>query len=144
VDEELLEIRQYSGAGYKPLIDYGAWRVAILRWEEASLPGNITCMERHTQTDEVFVLLEGQATLILGGNSINVDSIQPQRIESGKLYNVKQDAWHTVLLSRDASILIVENRNTGEDNTEYCSLSPDLKKAIISLSRGGSLRPNQK
>lgn len=138
MDEELLEIRQYSGAGYQPLIDYGAWRVAILRWEEASLPGNITCMERHTQTDEVFVLLEGQATLILGGNSIKVDGIHPRKVDPGMLYNVKQDAWHTVLLSRDASILIVENRDTGKDNTEYCSLSPELKKAIMSFSRGGS------
>ena len=133
MDEGLLEIRQYSGAGYQPLIDYGAWRVAILRWEEASLLGNITCMERHTQTDEVFVLLEGQATLILGGNSIKVDSIQPQKIEPCKLYNVKQDAWHTVLLSRDASILIVENRDTGEDNTDYCSLTREQRQGIQSL-----------
>jgi ureidoglycolate hydrolase len=111
--------------------------VAILRWEQASLPENIEMMERHTQTDEVFVLLEGKATLILGGNSTMVDGIQSQELELCKLYNVKRNAGHTVLLSRAASILIVENCDTGVDNSEYCSLSKEFKEEIISLSKGG-------
>jgi ureidoglycolate hydrolase len=138
MDERLLEIRQYTGEGYRPLIDFATWRVALLRWEESLLPENIGMMERHTETDEVFVLLEGQATLILGGNSEKVDGIHPQELEVGKLYNVKQDAWHTIQLSQDASILIVENRDTGEENTEYCRLSGEFKQEIISLSKGGS------
>ena len=138
MEEELLEIRQYSGQGYQPLIDYGTWRVAILRWDEWSLPEKVDSMERHTQTDEVFVLLEGQATLILGGKGGNVEGVTPQWMEKGKLYNVKQNAWHSILLSRDAAVLIVENRDTGVDNTEYCRLSEDFKKEIISLSKGGS------
>jgi ureidoglycolate hydrolase len=133
MDNETLEITQYTGEGYQPLIDFGTWRVAILRWAEGSLPENIETMERHTQTDEVFILLEGQATLVLGGNSVRVDGIHPQKLEPNKLYNVKQNAWHTLLLSRDASILIVENRDTGEDNTEYCPFSQEYKKEIQQL-----------
>ena len=135
MDENLLEIRQYTGEGYRPLIDYADWRVAILRWEESLLPQNIGMMERHTQTDEVFVLLEGQATLILGGNSERVESIQVQDLAISTLYNVKQNAWHTILLSQDASILIVENRNTGEDNTEYFRLSREIKKIIFEIGK---------
>jgi ureidoglycolate hydrolase len=92
-------------------------------------------MERHTQTDEVFVLLEGQATLILGGNSERVESIQVQDLAISTLYNVKQNAWHTILLNQDASILIVENRNTGEDNTEYFRLSREFKKMILEIGK---------
>jgi ureidoglycolate hydrolase len=135
MDENLLEIRQYTGEGYRPLIDYADWRVAILRWEESLLPQNIGMMERHTQTDEVFVLLEGQATLILGGNSDRVESIQVQDLAISTLYNVKQNAWHTILLSQDASILIVENRDTGEDNTEYFRLSREFKKMILEIGK---------
>ena len=72
---DLIEIKCYDGKGYQPLIDFDSWRVAILRWEEASLPGNIGFMERHTQTDEVFVLLGGKATLILGGKGANIEGI---------------------------------------------------------------------
>ena len=137
MDERLLEIRQFSGKGYQPLVDFRTWRVAILRREDTSPPGNIESMERHTHTDEVFVLLEGEAVLILGGNSAKVDGIYPHKLEPCKLYNVKQNAWHTALLSRDVSILIVENCDTGVENTEYFALTQAQKQDIISLSRVG-------
>jgi hypothetical protein len=135
MDESLLEIRQYNGEGYQPLIDFGAWRVAILRWLEGLLPERQEYMECHTQTEEVFVLLEGQAVIILGGNAEKVDGVYPQVMEKRKLYNVKQDTWHTVLLSRDASVLIVENNDTGKDNTEYCTLTPEQKREIMGLGK---------
>jgi len=137
MDERLLEIRQFSGKGYQPLIDFNTWRIAILRWEGTFPPGNIKSMERHTQTDEVFVLLEGEALLILGGNGVGVDGIYPQKLETCKMYNVKQNAWHTILLSKDVSILIVENCDTGVENTEYFALTQVQKQDIISLSRVG-------
>ena len=136
MDERLVEIRAYDGAGYQPLIDYGAWRVAILRWEQSMLPERMEIMERHTQTDEVFVLLNGQATLILGGNHPNVEGICQQVMEKGKVYNVKRNAWHNIMLSRDASILIVENQDTGQENTEYCKISQEIKQEILSISSG--------
>jgi ureidoglycolate hydrolase len=127
---DLIEIKCYDGKGYQPLIDFGSWRVAILRWEEASLPGNIGFMERHTQTDEVFVLLGGKATLILGGKGANIEGIFSQVMEMGEVYNVKQHVWHTVILSRDASILIIENQDTGFENSEYCNLSKKQRKDL--------------
>ncbi len=133
MEENLLEIRQYNGEGYHPLIDFGAWRVAILHWEQSLLAEEIKLMERHTQTDEVFVLLEGQATLILGGRQGRVEGVYPQVMEKDKLYNVKRNAWHTVVLSRDASILIVEDRNTGKENTEFCILRGEFRKEIVEL-----------
>ena len=136
MDERYLEIGEYKGEGYQPLIQFGDWRVAILRWEQGLQAERIEFMERHTQTDEVFVLLEGQATLILGGINGTVEGVFPQEMENGKLYNVKQGVWHTVLLSRDASILIVEDRDTGKENTEYCKLIEEFRKEIEAL--GGS------
>lgn len=129
----LLGIEEYRGEGYRPLIDFGAWRVAILNWEPGLRPEEIDCMERHTQTDEVFILLKGWATLIIGGNQETVDDIQAEVMASGKLYNVKQSTWHTALLSRDASLLIVENRDTGKDNSEFFQLTPEQKWVILKL-----------
>ena len=136
MDETLVEIREYDGAGYQPLIDYGAWRVAILRWEQSMLPEKMEFMERHTQTDEVFVLLNGQAKLILGGNHAIAEGVCQQVMEKGILYNVKRNAWHTIMLSQDASILIVENLDTGQKNTEYSKISQEIKQEILSLSSG--------
>ena len=133
MEDQLLEIREYHGEGYRPLIDFGSWRVAILRWEPGSRADQIECMERHTQTDEVFVLLKGWATLLIGGNQGKVDNIQAELMASGKLYNVKQNTWHSALLSRDASILIVENRDTGEGNSEFFRLTAEQRQVILEL-----------
>lgn len=133
MEDELMVIREYQGEGYRPLIDFGSWRVAILRWEPGSRAEEIQSMERHTQTDEVFVLLEGRATLVIGGNQGIVDEIQAKVMASGKLYNVKQNTWHTALLSRDASILIVENCDTGVSNSEFCQLTGGQRQVILGL-----------
>ena len=61
IPETLLEIREYNGAGYQPLIDYDTWRVAILRFIDDLAPQDLTKMQRHNETDEVFVLLSGRS-----------------------------------------------------------------------------------
>ena len=137
MDDRLLVVRRYEGGGYRPLIDFASWRVAILRWDPSMEPDQITFMERHTETDEVFVLLRGKAKLILGGNSTSVEDINAQELEACSLYNVKQNAWHTVILSEDATILIVEESNTGKTNTEYCDLAKKFKQTIIDLNNNG-------
>jgi ureidoglycolate hydrolase len=139
MDEKMLEIRDYQGSGYRPLIDYGEWRVAVLRFLDDLQPERIESMERHTETDEVFVLLCGQGVLILGGTGAEVESIFPQVMESGKIYNVKRNAWHTILLSRDASVLLVENRDTGKHNSEFTSLSTDQRRSIVEKAQKESI-----
>lgn len=135
MDETVLEIRKYNGKGYQPLIDFGEWRVAFLRYLDNIQPDLINSMERHTQTDEVFVLLNGRGTLIMGGNDTEVDSICSQQMENGKVYNIKCHAWHTILLSRDATVLLVENRDTDIHNSEYASLSPTQQTQIREIAR---------
>ena len=135
MDESLLEIQDYDGAGFKPLIFFGGWRVAILRYLDELQPDRIDSMERHTETDEVFVLLRGRGTLILGGNGIKCEGVLSQPMEIGRLYNVKRLAWHTVLLSNDASVLLVENRDTDEHNSEYDKLSAEQRSRLMETAR---------
>lgn len=131
MDAKLLEICEFTGIGYKPLIDFGTWRVAILNYIDELIPGEIARVERHLETDEVFVLLAGQAVLFMGEGDPEVTQLHPQVMEPGKMYNVKRNAWHTNVLSRDASILLIENRDTGTANTEYAPLTTDLRRFIV-------------
>lgn len=125
-----LEILDYDGEGYMPLVDFGDWRVAMLRFLDDLQPDRIDSMERHTETDEVFVLLRGSGVLIMGGSHAQVKGIYPQVMEQGIIYNVKRNAWHTILLSRDACVLLVENKDTSTHNSEYASLSPHHRRLI--------------
>jgi ureidoglycolate hydrolase len=134
MDEKLLEIHEYTGIGYKPLIDYGTWRVAVLRYIDELIPERIGKVERHNETDEVFVLWAGQAVLFLGEGDEDVTKLTPLVMEPHKMYNVKRGAWHTVVLSRDASILLVENRDTSTENSSYFTLGDSLRKVIVETS----------
>jgi len=132
--EEILKIEEYDGMGYKPLVDYGSWRVAFLRFIDELIPENIQKLERHVETDEVFVLLEGKAVLFLGEGDRELQKLHFQEMEPGKLFNVKKNAWHACVLSKDATILLVENRDTGKENTDYLPLNPLQKKSLIEIS----------
>lgn len=135
MNEQLLEIHTFHGEGYKPLIDYEGWRVAFLRYIDELEPGAIHRVERHLKTDEVFVLLNGQAVLFIGDGEDHVWELVAHTMQSGQLYNVKQNAWHTIVLSRDATILLVENRDTGELNSEYCTLNTAQRALIQKTAR---------
>jgi ureidoglycolate hydrolase len=125
VHESLLEIRQYEGLGYQPIIDYGAWRVAILRYHPELEPQAISSMQRHDETDEVFVLLAGRCILFLGDGDAEIGTLHAVDMQPLQAYNVKQRAWHTHTLSRDAVVLIVENRDTSSANSPTRPVLPD-------------------
>jgi hypothetical protein len=136
ISEKLLEIRDYTDEGYRPVVDYEAWRVAVLNFSDDLLPENLTRMQRHNETDEVFVLLRGRCILFLGEGDKEITSIHAEDMSLFKIYNVKKAAWHTHTLSRDAMVLIVENRDTTFDNSPFCNLTGMFQKTICNLTKG--------
>jgi hypothetical protein len=126
----LIEIKGFEGQGYEPLVDFGTWRVAALRYLDEIAPDHINSMERHTATDEVFVLAKGIGMLVLGGNSKRVDEIQTIIMEIGKVYNIKVNCWHNIILSEDAHVIIIENQDTNDKNTDHCQLSNGLQRKL--------------
>jgi hypothetical protein len=63
---EGIEVLDYSGPNYKALTAFGSWRVAFLNHGDKFAPERPERLERHMETDEVFVLLDGSATLFEG------------------------------------------------------------------------------
>jgi mannose-6-phosphate isomerase-like protein (cupin superfamily) len=127
IDSRLVEISEYTGEGYRPLVDYGEWRVAILRYIDELAPENITFLERHNETDEVFVLLEGRCTLLIGDG----EEIHAVKMEPYKVYNVKRGVYHSHTLSKDAIVLVVENCDTGAWNSDRMSLGEEQRERTL-------------
>ena len=92
--ENLLEVKTYTAAGYKPVIDFGAWRVALMRSCTDCLPQNIKHFGCHDETDEVFVLLQGRCILFVADGHETAGTIHAQDMEPGKVYNVKHRQRH--------------------------------------------------
>jgi ureidoglycolate hydrolase len=135
IDEHLLEIHDCEGTGYKPLIDFDKWRVAILRYSDELLPERIITMQRHNETDEVFVLLEGRCILFIGEVNDTISSITGIDLEPQKIYNVKRGVWHSHTLNNDASVLIVENRDTTSQNSPKKFLNDDQRQRLTDITR---------
>ena len=135
VPEKLLEVREYKKEGYSPVVDYGAWRVAILNYNDQLLPENLTAMQRHNETDEVFILLRGGCILFIGDGDQKVTDIFAENMQPFKVYNVKKSTWHTHTLTKDAMVLIVENRETTFDNSPFCPLSDRQRQMLVNQTR---------
>lgn len=118
----MLEVYEWSGEGFKPLVFADGWQAALLNWEPLFDRRNLDEIERHNHSDEVFVLLRGRASLFTrraGGALAAVE------MEAGKIYNVPAGVWHNLVATRDASFLIVENRDTHVHDTEIRPITDD-------------------
>ena len=133
MDKAVLEVAEFTTVGFKILVPFKSWRVSTLCYTDDMFPTELSRMERHMQTDEVFVLLKGEATLMLGDNGPAIGQVETIRMEPLKSYNVRQAAWHGVIVSRDAVILLVENVDTGNSNSEYFDLTAEHKEIYRSV-----------
>ena len=113
IEKNGIEIYNYLGESYKTAMSFGEWRVAYLNHGEVFKEENFVRLERHLETDEVFMLLEGEATLVVGMDLERID------MEQHKVYNIPKGVWHHVMTKPETRIFIVENADTDVDNSEY-------------------------
>lgn len=133
--ETLIEIREHNGLDYKPLVDTQSWRVALMNYTPDLTPDKITRMQKHTETDEVFVLMKGRCILFIGEGDENITEVRAMDMELYKLYNVKKGVWHSHTFSEDARVLIVENQDTTDENSPFIGLSKNQCKELVELAK---------
>ncbi|QGP90840.1 hypothetical protein MGLY_01510 [Neomoorella glycerini] len=129
--EEMLQVASHAGEGYRPVIYFGAWRVALLNDAPEFRPEALGKIEKHLLTDEVFVLVGGKGLLIVADGDDAPGKVYCTWMEPGKVYNVRQGVWHWVLTERVTKMLIVENRDTSVDNSRYARLTPVQIEVIL-------------
>ena len=108
-----ISIEEFDLEGFCPLVSFNGWRVAVANFCERLLEENISKLERHLKTDEVFILLEGEAVLHIG--------MEMQRVpmQTGKIYNVHCGEWHAISMLPNTKVAIIENDDTSPANTDY-------------------------
>lgn len=130
MERELIDIIKILREGYTPLVDYQTWRVAVLKFCDDVRADRLNSMQRHLETDEVFVLLEGSCVLISGGNEERPEVVECVKMEKNQLYNVKKGVWHTHALDEEGSVLIIENQDTCDKNSPTELLNREQIEAI--------------
>ena len=122
-----VEIVEYKGPSYKPVIQSDAdWMAAIMNgWKDSwSIPERI---EKHLNSDELFVLLAGKALMVTGGFGKEPGRISVLNMKKNLLYNVKKGIWHITLMRKDGKFLIIERKDV---KTRRVPLTDAQKKRI--------------
>jgi len=111
----------WDGEGYQPFVSHRDWLVALMNWEPRFDIMNVGKVERHNQTDEVFILTRGRGVLFIDDD----ENIQVFYMEPGIIYSVTSGTWHNVIGTRESSWLIVESNDTSEENTDFRELTAE-------------------
>lgn len=125
-----IEITEFQEAGYKPLVDYEAWRVAVLKFCDDLRLENVKTMQKHLETDEVFILVKGKCRLFLGGSGEKPGKIEKVDMIPGRVYNIKKGVWHNHIMDEEGEVVIVENSNTSDDNSPIVPLTEKQLKEL--------------
>lgn len=126
-----LEILNHDEPGYKPLIDFSTWRVALLNSPSMYLPENVTYYDRHLETDEVFILLSGSVGILTAGQGEKPQDPHVCWMRDGNLYNVKKNTWHTLYMMPESKLAIIENVGTGIINSPRYYFSFEEKEYLL-------------
>jgi len=137
-DPRLIEVSSCLVYDYSPLVDSGQWCVAAICASERNSADAIGQMERHNETDEVFVLMSGKSVLFVaagqcGGGIGRINSVE---MEPLRVYNVKRGVWHACALAPGSVVLVVESSGTGRSNSHYAQLTTDQRRLVVDACAG--------
>ena len=135
MEKKLVETASYKEPGFKAAVRYGGWRIGILNYCEGFGKDSLNSYEKHFDTDEAFVLLSGKAVLFLGDGEDTFGTVQSIEMCQGTIYNIKKNIWHTQVMSEDGSILVVENADTGLDNSQVVTFDAEFRQKLYAACK---------
>jgi mannose-6-phosphate isomerase-like protein (cupin superfamily) len=127
---QLIETYLHEGEGYNPFFIKDDWQVAQLNYVKEQDPEHIIKMDMHLLTDEIFILLKGNAVLIGAFEREGVLIFECKKMLAGITYNIPVNTWHNVAMERKASMIIVEKSNTHLGDFVYRKLNREEEEAL--------------
>lgn len=127
---------EFDAVGYAPVVDFQTWRVAMLNYIDELEPDQIDNFQCHNETDEVFVLLSGKCILFCAelDDANNIVNIVSWNMQALKTYNIKRGVYHTHTLTEDAKVLIIENRDTGDENSPKIMIDDPIRDKLVKIT----------
>ena len=120
-----MEILKYAfvGEGLTRVFENEKWMVGIKNWKPMNDIANINNLERHNETDELFILLNGQCTLLFANETADGLDIQAVEMEPMKVYNIPRTLWHNTVTRKDTKLALIEDSSTGSANSDNLDLT---------------------
>ena len=122
-----MEILKYSfeGEGMTRVFENAKWMVGIKNWKPMNDITGIDRLERHNETDELFVLLNGKCTLVFANETEEGLKIEYVPMEPIKVYNIPATLWHNTVTQKDTKLCLIEDSATGAANSNELMLTAE-------------------
>jgi len=130
-----IESYEFSGEGMHRVFENEKWTVGIKNWKPANDITGIDMLERHNQTDELFVLVAGSCTLISAKETPEGLQLSKVVMEPNKVYNIPATLWHNTITTKDTKMILIEDSSTGMDNSDLYTLSAKEIEAVQKLAQ---------
>ena len=115
----------YKSEGMNRVYENEKWTVGLKNWKAANDILGIDCLERHNQTDEIFVLLSGECTLIFANETSDGLDLDAVKMEPYKVYNIPAALWHNTVTQKDTKLVLIEDSSTSMDNSDILPLNEE-------------------
>ena len=110
------------------------WIIGIKNWKPTNDISCIDCLERHNETDELFILLSGTCILIYANENGGDLDIKTVRMAPLKVYNIPATLWHNTITQKDTKLALIEDSATGQNNSNVLTLNADQITLVKKLA----------
>ena len=115
--------KRHDGEGLARAYENGAWMAGLKNYKPANDADLFTEIERHRESDELFLLLEGSCVLLSALEDNGCLRFEALAMERGVLYVIPSLLWHTTITRPGARLALVEAPSTGAANSDVRALS---------------------
>lgn len=123
-------IHEFQEQGMNRVYENPSWMVGIKNWKPMNDISGIDRLERHNETDELFILLNGQCTLLFANEQSKGLKIEYVPMEAGKVYQIPAGLWHNTVTQKDTKLALIENSSTCAANSDELLLTQEQIKEI--------------
>ena len=123
----------YGEKGLNRVYENEKWMVGIKNWKPENDVTGIDCLERHNETDELFILLAGRCTLLYANEENGELLMEAVEMETQKVYNIPRSLWHNTVTQKDTKLILVEDSATGAHNSDVLHLTVEQIQIVKAL-----------
>ena len=129
----MIESFTIKDKGYHPFLIRDGWQLAQLNYIEEQHISQITRLDVHLKTDEIFVPIAGKAVLIVAKIKNEEPIFEIAFMELNKIYNIPKEVWHNIAMEPGSEVLIAEKSNTHISDFEHFELSKAKQEELRNM-----------
>ena len=114
---------QSEKEGFEVVVQNPDFKCAFITASPQYAYGKVNVLKRHNDSDEVFVLLSGNAVLLTKDGECT--ECQTTVLQTKKAYSVTKGTWHHLAVSADALIFVAESGSMKPENTQTACIETE-------------------